>query len=280
MSDIELLKEEYIKNVLLEKDINLDLLKKIKPRSLFVYKSGEDYHLRSLKSSREWMCDPGKFNDPFDCCIDIDLKHIFDLALKHDQHLKEIHEKITPLVEDEFNNLLITNQESLSSKFESIKHSLYITCFSTSNQSIPMWSYYANKHEGFCVEYDFDEVFAMYGNCLFPVMYKDRYDPALSIIKDEENKNIEDNWLLSFVTKSKQWEHEDEWRIMKVKKSASLFNKTEDGGALAMPFPKAVYLGCKIKAELERDVVKNIPFNKTNISRATADRTAYKLIFS
>ncbi|WAJ24039.1 DUF2971 domain-containing protein [Lacrimispora xylanolytica] len=277
MSDIELLKEKYIKSVLLEEDPDLDLLKKIKPKSLFVYKSGQDYHLRSLKASREWMCDPGKFNDPFDCCIDIDIKHIFDMGLKHDQHLQEIYEKNSDN-ENALNNFILKNQEALSRKFESIKHSLYITCFSTSNQSIPMWSYYANKHEGFCVEYDFEEVFAMYGDCLFPVMYKERYDAALSMVKNEEN--IEDNWLLSFATKSKQWEHENEWRIMKVKKSAPLFDKTEDGGALAMPFPTAVHLGCRIKAEFERDVIKNIPFNKTKISRGSADKTEYKLMFS
>ena len=36
----------------------------------------------------------------------------------------------------------------------------YITCFSETPDNMLMWSHYANAHQGFCVEYDFNNLSA------------------------------------------------------------------------------------------------------------------------
>ena len=55
-----------------------------------------------------------------------------------------------------------------------------IGCLSdTSEQNMPMWAYYANNHEGFCVEYHIDEKQKKY---IFPVAYEKERLYANSIV--------------------------------------------------------------------------------------------------
>ncbi|MBE5973699.1 MAG: DUF2971 domain-containing protein [Paenibacillaceae bacterium] len=270
------LKEIYAKKVIESQEIDRYTLKQIKPQSIFVYRSGNKDDLNALEGNNVWMCDPEKFNDPFECSLDIDLKHLIETGLKYDMHLKDIYCR-NPFVIDELEqdeNFLLY-QERLSNRFMEIKHSFYIKCFSSNNQSIPMWGYYADSHKGFCIEYDFDEVFKMYGDYMFPVLYKKRFDTATAIINDDDA--ITNEWLLSCITKSEQWEHEDEWRLLMPKIFAPGINKTADGGLLPMPQPKTVYLGCKISRELEE---RARACTSCKIIKGKEDKTEYKLLFS
>ena len=74
-----------------------------------------------------------------------------------------------------------------------------------------MWCHYANKHTGFCVEYDCEGGFEL--DCmLYPIIYKEeRYDASeIYYINDEDRKNVHVNPILF---KSPEWEYEKEWRL-------------------------------------------------------------------
>ncbi|MDO4554417.1 MAG: DUF2971 domain-containing protein [Lachnospiraceae bacterium] len=106
-----------------------------------------------------------------------------------------------------------------------------ITCLSDTNeQNMPMWAYYANSHQGFCVEYRLTESQKKY---VFPVAYEKKRLYANSIITNVINSfeefrrsgNLEPNTtgetdlynqliFLSMAAKHKSWEHENEYRII------------------------------------------------------------------
>lgn len=81
-----------------------------------------------------------------------------------------------------------------------------VACFSEKWDSIPMWSYYADSHNGCCFKYDLDlldskDVMQMnIRNSIHKVWYS--------------NKRFTDNQgSFSPFMKDESWSHEQEWRI-------------------------------------------------------------------
>ena len=117
--------------------------------------------------------------------------------------------------------------------------SINVACFSESNDSILMWSHYANNHEGFCIEYDFSEILSenpLLLHSLHPVYYTNE-------IFDLFNYRSTDKifaQVLAAINKSDVWSYENEWRFIKDSKEEQL-----------QPFlkPCAVILGTKISCE-------------------------------
>jgi hypothetical protein len=107
---------------------------------------------------------------------------------------------------------------------EIINDKFAITCFSESPDNILMWSHYANKHTGFCVEYDFSKLkFTNMILSLYPVIYsKNRANIPISLfdIQDLKNPKIANNvdgisdLMIALLTKSDIWNYENEWRII------------------------------------------------------------------
>lgn len=81
--------------------------------------------------------------------------------------------------------------------------------------NIPMWSYYANSHKGFCIGFHEEKIrdariFGKAGD----VTYKDNFPE----IKPTANKNLQEALENSFnkqFVKSKAWEGEEEYRLLK-----------------------------------------------------------------
>lgn len=136
-----------------------------------------------------------------------------------------------------------------------------------------MWSHYAEKHKGICVEYEVDN--AEYRT----VSYKEeipvfQLTKVLEIIFGHEisGKEVDaDDPSFSFaldpiVTKLEKWVYEGEVRIIfsKNKEDPRICNS----GSLKlflMPEPKRIFMGCKSSSELEETVRKAFP--KTSVVR-------------
>lgn len=103
-----------------------------------------------------------------------------------------------------------------------------VTCLSdTDEQSMPMWAYYANNHEGFCVEYILCDIQKKY---ILPVAYEEERQEANSIVTHILNAAMEAKMngtppseefslcnhllFLSMTVKHISWEHEREYRII------------------------------------------------------------------
>lgn len=88
-----------------------------------------------------------------------------------------------------------------------------------------MWENYAAKNSGYCVEYDFSDFKTP--NQLFPVIYQDERETniVMSIVTNfigqmifgMSNHQIQPDtsqYLRLFITKYKQWEYQNEWRLL------------------------------------------------------------------
>lgn len=149
-----------------------------------------------------------------------------------------------------------------------------IECFTQSPTDVLMWSYYADKHKGICVEYDFSKMFSSLSNAfLFPVYYSENrpllnleklYDPVTKQISNERIIEVFPNLMWSWITKSSEWEREKEWRLI------SFPIKDETERSVKLPIISRIITGInitdenyKIAADIASD--KKIPIHRTRL---------------
>lgn len=139
---------------------------------------------------------------------------------------------------------------------ESMKDLPLITCFSKRNDSMLMWSHYANGHSGVCIEYerpDNSELFidVEYSKNKKFVKMKKLTSIFLGNKLIGQDVNLDKyseakDFLTPFYTKSLDWEHEKEVRFI-VLRSHALANENiqiVDGVYYLKLRPKRIYLWC------------------------------------
>jgi len=143
--------------------------------------------------------------------------------------------------------------------------------------SIPMWSYYAGGHTGFCVEYDLKSLGPE--DCrvraLYPVLYKatwpDATDTTLGKVVQAEGKTSNAT-ILSVLTKSPEWQHEQEWRMF-------FPTVPESQSSFPVPMrPQAIYLGVKMPADHKTLVINWAKDNHVSVFEMQLHRTKYQLV--
>lgn len=143
----------------------------------------------------------------------------------------------------------------LVDKVTSIKDKALVSCFSKRNDSVLMWSHYADSHHGVCIEFDeekreeFSEVsyskekthFDLY-SVVSRILAYDYFKEDVDLSDKSFNKMI----MAPFFTKSTDWSYEEEIRCVY---SSSQLNDdvTSDMERyfLKMPKIKRIYIGCK-----------------------------------
>lgn len=194
------------------------------PAQLYKYKSIDDNHpeysSRIFTHNELYFCASEDFNDPFDCKFQVSLrgpidqrKQFSDMIFKkhHPQLNKEERDKIF-LQEGEN----VTQPEFEDATRDKMLQELKrwgICCLSEVNDNILMWSHYANAHHGFCLEFSTKQGGVQFGvefptetQIPLPVIYSPKYPIANPIIGPSLKKTL--------LTKAKQWEYEQEWRII------------------------------------------------------------------
>lgn len=152
-----------------------------------------------------------------------------------------------------------------------------VSCFSESPLNILMWSHYADKHRGFCVEYDLKNVFDEYGyDQLFcPVVYsKKRVSVLLNSKNRRKYKGYDINIVHAFDSlfiKSKIWSYEKEWRkIVLDDNDIVKFNNDIH--------ISRVYLGANISDDNAKMIKEICREQKIPISQLFLDSSFYKLL--
>jgi DUF2971 family protein len=172
------------------------------PDRLFKYCSFKKEYVDSVVDSKIWFSKPKNFNDPFDCQI--------------------------PFIISDLSGV--------------IDAELSISCFSTKVNSILMWSHYADKHSGFCLEYDPHDMFILENRTgnhepwISPVYYVDHIPPY-------KHKNS----LYLAVTKTNDWKYESEYRMLLENADGPFSHKPS--------LLKAVYFGIKSEEKNIKDFV-------------------------
>lgn len=183
-----------------------------------------------------------------------------------------------------------------SNRFERNRDNTWLCCLSKNYDSLLMWSYY-NCHKGICIGIDMEKtdkyLSRIWGSIFIgykkiEVQYKD------IIEKPDFFKREQDLWSYQLSTKAKDWEHEQEVRLVIVDPSRIFphyvpkeFQKKEIIDYKEIRFvPKlggecygSLYLGVNIDDEMRNKIInaaKNLNPN-IKIYQMKADANAFKL---
>lgn len=232
--------------------------------------------LKMLKNSNLQFTNATKFNDPFDCH-----PALFDYA----------HVPTTP------NNWppadFIQSKGELD--MENLRNSTWICCLSKVFDSLLMWAYYT-KHKGICIGLNKDAVVMScqrkFISTILPfpteVQYKD-------IHQKPNYFGNQYSWLDLLTTKAKDWEHEQEIRIIakdpmwingvqdiptEFKKDESVdWKEVRHYPCLSRECFESVYLGTKISDKDKDRIIKAAKKLNPNIKiyQMKTDPEAFKL---
>jgi hypothetical protein len=276
------------------------------PTKLYKYCDFTEYNKANLCNDRVWMTLADKFNDPYDCSLtysyeavlnrDIEQKGI-DFIFKDvdvgkfaftDAEKIEVNcsankiKKIMKIMISKDTEMDIDKKKHIPDFFinaiENIDRPLaeinrtktVISCFSEINNSIIMWSHYANKHSGFCIEYDLknyrSNVF------LFPVFYEEELFDMTKYLLTEKDKFNNFALLLAAITKSIEWAYEKEWRLIP-------FGFVDQESDCPMSKPTALYIGSKATDD-NKQWIKNVArYKKVDIYQAKMDNKKFGILF-
>ena len=187
-----------------------------KNQMIYRYRKGLNWDLQNLKSNQIRLCSAFYFNDPYDCLVTV------DCGLKASYPMSQRKEAMETYM----------RQEKENRKTEALRSALFVACFSETNNSFPMWGYYAADHKGMCLGYNLYDLVEKY-QCM-PVIYSNE---LLFYGEDSSERNI----LANTLTKSDEWIHEREWRIV-IKDDV---NVGKPGIMRDFVLPREIYIGCR-----------------------------------
>lgn len=186
---------------------------------------------------------------------------------------------------DTIDNLYDQLNGAVKQLHNSIGESIGISCFSETPTNLLMWSHYADKHSGVCVEYDFSRMFSTVPNSLIlPVSYSKKR-PLLRLDKItrqengrmifDESKHVEilPDILKAIVIKGEIWSYEREWRhIISID---NLKNRTA-----CLPIISRVITGINISDENREKIVKLANGKHIPVSYARLRADSYNMEFA
>jgi hypothetical protein len=197
---------------------------------------------------------PDQLNDPFECKPDYILErteseinqvrdHFVKIAMESRQSPQRIKEIIDQVSTDPSSAEKIIRDASIIG----FKH-LRICCFTTNKSNLLLWSHYADSHKGVCVEFDATKPPI---SLAFKVHYSNKYPKA--IYPPPSNQRV----FVPALTKSKEWEYEDEFRTIF---REDIDNPKIDGKSLILNGDEIlnVYLGAEIDTQLKEELLSII----------------------
>lgn len=240
-------------------------------------KTFNKYEFDNLLNNKIWLSCPDVFNDPYDSKPLYSSENLFDLYMKDTQTRELLASGIKQIFPAETNptnddiykagvDIFKNNHEAPLLKMALEQCNFFrIGCFTENDfTNILMWSHYANKHEGYCLEYNIADldINANFSRFMFPVIYSDKiFDISThlhtmiksALSQHEGTKKMHFNNLLFYsvvLFKSKDWLYEREWRLVMEKRLQRIEN------LLNAPIPTAIYLGSKIKDINKEEIIK------------------------
>ena len=180
-------------------------------------------------------------------------------------------------IKEKFNEI---SKTAMDKNRKLISDKCRITCLSEKMDSPLMWSHYANKHFGFCLEYDFTyNMIRRYPDLslakimLLPVIYSDKRpllsksltDPKImtQYLKTKQLPNtIIENIIYGLLFKSLDWSYEHEWRIIGIDMKKP---------TMKLPPARKLFLGANIEDAAKNKLIeiakkKHIPVYQMYLS--------------
>lgn len=194
-------KETSYENLLPELDEKFKKLISDRPKYLYRFRRFSEFSIDEIINQRIFLAKPDSFDDVMDSQYIIKKPKTIP-SLKSDSDLAK--EKYIEMLE----NMLARERNKY---YHDV---LRVACFTTKTDNIPLWYYYADRHRGICIEYDFSEFtsFAKEGVCLLPVIYpseNDEYEYRIFSRRDAASA------ISNALVKNEDWKFEKEWRLIR-----------------------------------------------------------------
>ena len=192
-------------------------------------------------------------------------------------------------VRDEFDKTILE-------KIYQIRDQSLVGCFSKRNDSILMWSHYADKHKGVCIEFErpnegFIDVKYSNKRVSFDIDYAVRLTLGHIMAKEDIDKNDEvkvEKLLAPYFTKFSDWQYEEEVRCVYLEKDNNVFSeivKDKDTGkeievwfaSINAPITKII-IGCNANKEALTDILAIAEIKSIPVEYCTPSDEEYKLI--
>ncbi|MGC9946726.1 MAG: DUF2971 domain-containing protein [Bryobacteraceae bacterium] len=209
----------------------------------------EDWLATTLREQKIHCSDPTNLNDPWDCRPWFDYRPMAEDPAQREAMLAfrkpgtDNHPK-RATIEDGIRNSPDQLREYLSGLSESLQREICkrrIYCLTPDPCSTLMWSHYADRHRGICLEFHL-------GNVLFLKAREVMYRSAYPVWVPQEMPAIADQVVL---TKSEDWKDEKEWRLVGSPNYAEGYPLKPEGDYFRLP-PQAlqsVIVGCEAGEE-------------------------------
>jgi hypothetical protein len=268
------------------------------PKSFFKYKKLNSETFDSLEKNYLWLSKISSLNDPFECSLQLNNDAClrvyygdkrFSEGFKKNLNIefsKEEIEQLTTSKKPYFTFIKICESKGLKVSLSAadqikkqekrwveiltqITENIKVCCFSERKDSLLMWSHYANEHKGICIEYEFENE-SETRTFLQPILYSNK----IHKINTFEDLTVL-NQVASTLTKCKDWEYEEEWRLTILKQSVALPN------TIQAPKPIAIYLGTRFHLNKEEEIeqLKKIAKEKgIPLYQMGKHSTEYKLV--
>ena len=198
---------------------------KIRNNSLYNYARVNKDILKSILNNTLWCSNTKNFNDPVD------------------PYIRNFRKE----EQNKFYNYLL----------DKIK----VACLTTHNDNTLMWSHYADKHQGICIEYDISNIYKRKEVIFKKIKYHTKMNRYNSFTSNDDltirnfvlDEYTEINYIIeSFTIKSKEWEYEDEYRILFYDEK----NENPNGTLINLPI-KSICFGVQTSKE-DKELVYNL----------------------
>lgn len=236
------------------------------------------YSIENLKNDNIFCQNIKNFNDPYDGFAGISKDFVTEQA-------KNLSSKAAPNYE------MVSFVETANDLFDScdnlhqeLSENYRVCCFSESYNHPLMWAHYADKHQGFCLEYDFcssldsiEQKLALLG--LFPVIYqKNRLNLNDLFLHFRDHFSLNDKVgyvfhnLIILLTKYDIWKYEREWRLIK-----KICN-SHDSDSLHIPCATKIFLGYNMDKQIRSEIIDIAKSKKIKIFHMQLDYASFDLL--
>jgi hypothetical protein len=240
---------------------------------LYKYRPDNENSINAFKNDILFFSAPSMFNDPYESLIkkpnnkELVKKHLIE---KHGLDISGLGlEKFFDDTFDLAKEIALKGKEEPQINLLEISEEIYRVCsFSETNDSVLMWSHYANMHKGFCLGYDFRSRHShILTELLLPVIYD---DSLLDITKPLLEDNTQGITMHALTRKATAWSYEREWRCIVSNNIENIPNGEKSIPIKTFP-PSVVYFGSKASENLKEKLIsiakdKGMPVYQTNLS--------------
>jgi Protein of unknown function (DUF2971) len=241
----------------------------------------EDYTLDALFNSYAIFSSRRNFNDLFDSKIEFIKPTVQQLKLICNKGRVANYLDLDRLIQ---NGKITPNGEEFFKKlidaFEKILDSYAFYCVSAKNSNELMWAHYADSHQGFCIEFNFEKL------CAEEVTYQETI-PKIEIAEllAASHGHIDPNLLAKKLwqalrVKLEKWSYEAEYRCQT--SDPSIENAIRNGAPYAKVFYEndfisSIIFGCRMPKE-RKEYIKGHMKYPVKFKQAVARKSSIEII--